>query len=356
MARPAQSPQPALRLHILPSPASLRAPVLAPFWGPLPDLRGQRAFEWPRCVGWRSVARSSEAHVQTEHTSTMIDQQKQDPIFVGKIYRASGQFRSSGLRWVKVGNQSGRIGQEFDDLWGREIFHTELHAALGRKAQQGHGTLNDYIEFTKNQWDSFGIEGLHMDDYIQVGNDYYEPFATWRQIMYMNFKSDGKPSFDGTPAEYRLRSSEYRRRLEEIGKNDPSVEDALATRYHSGGLSDQTAAEIYAFKRGKGIKEPGAETVLRTAKEPAMRHRTLHEKTVDSLSGNATQQPVSKQYDSLAEYLSTMTWEKVWQIICHVGGGRSVIDRLRGPWNLIFVWVGYVVVGLFFLTIVALPR
>ena len=171
MARPAQSPQPALRLHILPSPASLRAPVLAPFWGPLPDLRGQRAFEWPRCVGWRSVSRSSEAQVQTEHTSTMIDQQKQDPIFVGKIYRASVQFRSSGLRWVKVGNQSGRIGQEFDDLWGREIFHTELHAALGRKAQQGHGTLNDYIEFTKNQWDSFGIEGLHMDDYIQVGNE-----------------------------------------------------------------------------------------------------------------------------------------------------------------------------------------
>ena len=145
--------------------------------------------------------------------------------------------------------------------------------------------------------------------------------------MYMNFKSGGKPSFEGTPAEYRLRSSEYRRRLEEIGKNDPSVEDALATRYHSGGLSDQTAAEIYAFKRGKGIKEPGAETVLRTAKEPAMRHRTLHEKIVDSLSGNATQQPVSKQHDSLAEYLSTIRGR--WSFLLN-NCGAAKITRIHG--------------------------
>ena len=57
---------------------------------------------------------------------------------------------------------------------GEELTNEALSEALLRERKQ---TLSRTTrEFTQEEWDAFGVHGLHHDHYILSGGEYFEPF------------------------------------------------------------------------------------------------------------------------------------------------------------------------------------
>ena len=63
---------------------------------------------------------------------------------------------ASGLVWINVGRSEPAVG--------RNLAHAGLALALQRKT-----------EFIQQEWEEFGIWGLHTDHYIKSGDSYFQP-------------------------------------------------------------------------------------------------------------------------------------------------------------------------------------
>jgi hypothetical protein len=73
-------------------------------------------------------------------------------------------FTACGLNWEKTGEKKPTAG--------RELEVPKLVGALKSKTQ-----------FTKEEWNDFGISDLRYDDYIEVGNAYFKPGFSYEFLM-----------------------------------------------------------------------------------------------------------------------------------------------------------------------------
>ena len=73
--------------------------------------------------------------------------------------RLKGNGTASGLKWVKVGTNR--------PTQGRELINVKLQNAL-----------TGQTEFGQEEWNSFHVDDLSLDDFIRAGNTYYKPAGT----------------------------------------------------------------------------------------------------------------------------------------------------------------------------------
>ena len=70
-----------------------------------------------------------------------------------------------GLTWRKIGDTEPTNGQRLENA--------ELAEALERK-----------IEFTKQEWEAFGVKDLRVTDFVKSGESYFVPAGTYIILFY----------------------------------------------------------------------------------------------------------------------------------------------------------------------------
>ena len=115
---------------------------------------------------------------------------KEDSVIVTST---RGCCKASGLKWLNTGNTdpTRTLGSKWvavGDMHpteGRQLTNSMLAATLASKtaAAEEQQQLTKVVEFTKEDLDSFHVNGLRSTDFIEAGGSYFKPAASIAQIL-----------------------------------------------------------------------------------------------------------------------------------------------------------------------------
>jgi hypothetical protein len=111
-----------------------------------------------------------------------------------------------GLKWQAVGDKQPTEGRQLTNPLLAEALVSKTAAAeelssscstwdifllLGEEETTNKARLTKVIDFTKEDWDSFGVTDLRSTDFIEAGGSYLKPIAITAQILANPLLADG---------------------------------------------------------------------------------------------------------------------------------------------------------------------